>query len=171
MGPVSFPRYSNLISRSVTERETNHQCGFSWSISSRDTTQALPPSWGMLKPHTVLFKLHKFSSLTHKQPQEKKAKHYFLWGFKVQKQKHCYKPMHVLGRELIQSSGLLKKSCCSAVGGISISRGSFFGHTVSELQFSALAGAIGESTKRQQLFNKSRFYKSSMQQFTNKYLH
>lgn len=89
---------------------------------------------------------------------KKKAKFYFLWGFKEQKQKHCYKAMHVLGRELIQSSGLLKKSCCNAVGGISISRGSFFGHTVSGLQFSALAGAIEESTKRQQLFNKSRFY-------------
>lgn len=62
--------------------------------------------------------------------------------------------MNVLGRELIQSSGLLKKSCCRAVGGISISRGSFFGHTASGLQFSALAGAIGESTEGKWLFPK-----------------
>lgn len=137
-----------------------------WLLLEQQGHHASPAALtGMFKPHTVLSELHKFSSLTHKQPQEKKAKHHSLWEFKAQKQQHCYKPMHVLGRELIQSSGLLKKSCCSAVGGISISRGSFFGHTVSGLQFSALAGAIEDSTTRQQLSINQDFI-SSTRQFT-----
>lgn len=102
---------------------------------------------GMLKLHTVL-------RATEQMPQEKKSNHLV---FKAQQQKH-HKSMYVLGRELIQSSGLLKKSCCSAGWGISIPIGSSFGHTASGLQFSVLAGAIGESTTRKRFFNKQRFY-------------